>query len=339
MKTNILSINTIMETTYSIKNFAMRIATAVVLLCVISVGNAWGATKTYTKITSTSNLTADEMYYDNSNSGVDCDNAQCMIDYLDTDNNISTSNLELGDYISYTPTKTSYRTNTIMTGYTSTQTINPSELNLWRVISLNGNGTVDIISDNVSSTSVYFKGQTGYQNLVGYLNVLASQYENSNQTVGSRYFGYNGQTEFITDTTYFVNPAPWTCSTNGSSGNCSPDPDDYESSGGGDTLYTTDFNLINTVLGTRVATNPSGTAKTYWMASRYYNYNSSTSYRWRGRYVSTSGTGSSLSLYYYRSSSFDAGSNGSGALRPIVTLKSTLSYYGVGSKDYPMEIQ
>ena len=55
MKTNILSINTIMKTTYSIKNFAMRIVTAVVLLCVLSVGNAWGdsATMAYSGGTTT----------------------------------------------------------------------------------------------------------------------------------------------------------------------------------------------------------------------------------------------------------------------------------------------
>jgi len=38
------------------------------------------------------------------------------------------STLALGHYISYTPTKTSYTTDTTYTGHTSTQTINPSEL-------------------------------------------------------------------------------------------------------------------------------------------------------------------------------------------------------------------
>ena len=48
MKTNILSINMIMETTYSINTFAMRMVTAVVLLCVIGIGNVWGDTSTLT---------------------------------------------------------------------------------------------------------------------------------------------------------------------------------------------------------------------------------------------------------------------------------------------------
>ena len=288
---------------------------------------------------------ANQLSYDPSNNWLKSTNVQDALDELYKQkgcplNNVcyqKKSTLALGDYISYTPSKTSYTTDTSQTGYTSTQTINPSELNLWRVISINADGTVDIISEHVSSTAVNFRGQTGYQNLVGYLNVLAKQYETTGVTVGSRHFGYNGQTEYITDTTYFANSAPWTCSTGST---CNPKPQDYEAYGGGDELYKSDYNLINTntVLGTRVATNPSGTATSYWMASRMYSYSSSSSYDWSGRSMSTSGTISSRSLYHYSSSSFYT-FNLSNALRPIVTLKSGLSYSGVGSKDYPMVIQ
>ena len=274
---------------------------------------------------------ANVFYYDKTRSTLSSTNVQGAIDELANkyatlttcpSNKIcfaKKSTLALGDYVSYTPSKTSYTTDTSMTGYTSTQTINPSELNLWRVIAINQDGTVDIISENVSSTSVYFSGQTGYQNFVGYLNVLASQYETSGITVGSRHFGYNGQTEFITDTQYFVNPAPWTCSTNGASGNCSPDPDDYEAYGGGDTLYTADYDLINNVLGTRVATNLSGTATGYWMASRYYIYSSSTNYNWNVRNVNTSGSLNNNNLYNYNSGNFNSNNN-SRALRPLKLL-------------------
>ena len=283
-----------------------------------------------------------DLSYSNSSSGLSSTNVQDALDELyingGTGGECPTgykclekkTTLALGDYVSLTPTKSSYTTDTSKTGYTSTQTINPQELNLWRVISLNDDGTVDIISEHVSSTEVYFSGQTGYQNLVGYLNVLASQYENSTYTTGSRYFGYNGQTEYITDTSKFTNPAPWTCSTGDS---CSP----VESQGGGDTLYTTDYNLVNTVLGTRMTTNPSGTAKAYWMASRYYLYNSSTLYYWNARYVKSIGSFSNVYLYYYSSSSFITNSTNA-ALRPILTLKSGLKYSGVGIEEAPMEI-
>ena len=300
----------------------------------------------YSEILYNSNI----VHYDNSNGTLTSSNVQAAIDELATryaavsscpSDKIcfaKKSTLALGDYISYTPSKTSYTTDTSMTGSASTQTIKPSELNLWRVISINGNGTVDIISEHVSSTAVSFRGQTGYQNFVGYLNVLAKQYETTGVTVGSRHFGYNGQTEYITDTTYFVNPAPWTCSTGSTSSSCNPKPQDYEAYGGGDTLYQSDYDLINTVLGTRVATNPSGTATLYWMASRYYSYSGSSYYYWNGRFVITSGSFGNGRLYSYNSSSFYT-NNISSALRPIVTLKSGLSYYGLGNEDYPMEIQ
>ena len=271
---------------------------------------------------------ASRFSYDNSKSNFNCSDVQCAIDQLDLA--LGGSGLFLGAYVSMIPDKSSYTTDASKTGYTSSQTINPRELNLWRVISINDDGTADMISEYVSSTAVYFSGKTGYQNLVGYLNVLASQYENSTYTKGSRYFGYNGQTEYIPDTSKFVNPAPWTCSTGGS---CSP----VESQGGGDTLYTTDYNLVNTVLGTRLATKPGSTSgSSYWMDSRYYYYSSSTFYSWYGRSVSSTGSDSISNLYRYSSSSFYTYSN-SHSLRPIVTLKSGLKYTGSGTADDPFK--
>ena len=292
-----------------------------------------------------SKYTSKSVYYNNENSSLSSDDVQGAIDELsEKAKNLSSSRcpsgyaclekkttLALGDYVKMTPTKSSYTTDKSKTGYTSTQTINPKELNLWRVIKINDDGTVEMISEHVSSMVVYFSGKNGYLNFVGYLKVLASQYENSTYTKGSRYFGYNGQTKYITDTSKFVNPAPWTCSTEGS---CNP----VESQGGGDTLYKTDYNLVNTALGTRVVTKPnSASGSSYWMASRYYFYSSSTNYRWSGRNVSTSGTSGYNNLYAYSSSGFKKYGN-SYSLRPIVVLKSGLKYSGVGTEDYPMEI-
>ena len=234
------------------------------------------------------------------------------------------ANVKVGDYISMTPTKSSYTTDTSKTGYSSTQTINPKELNLWRVIKLNSDGTVDVISSDVSSTQIYFSGQTGYQNLVGYLNTLASQYENSTYTKGSRHFGYDSQTENITDTSKFTRTAPWTCSTGSS---CST----TESQGGGDELYDKDYNLVNNALGSTSA------SSNYWMASRYYNYSSNYSFGWNGRFISSSGSLSNSALYSYRYFNFSS-SGVSGALRPILTLKSGLKYTGSGTKDAPLKL-
>ena len=283
-----------------------------------------------------------DLTYSNTSSGLSSTNIQGSLDELyKYKENIDCpegkiclkqkNSLALGDYVKMTPTKSSYTTDTSKTGYSRTQTINPQELNLWRVISINDDGTVDVVSAHVSSTAIFFSGQTGYQNLVGYLNVLAKQYENSTYTKSSRHFGYNGQTEYITDTSKFTNPAPWTCSTGES---CNP----VESQGGGDELYTKDYNLVKSVLGTTVASKLDGTPDYYWMASRFYRYSSSTYYYWNGRSVGSSGGVNSYGdLYNYNSSSFDS-SNNNNSLRPILTLKSGLKYSGIGTEDYPMEI-
>ncbi len=242
-----------------------------------------------------------------------------------TDNSQSIS---LGSYVKMTPTKSSYTTDTSKTGSYSTRTINPQELNLWRVISINNDGTVDVVSEHISSTEIEFEGQTGYLNLVGYLNELAKQYENSTYTKGSRAFGYNGQTEYITDTSKFTNPAPWECDTGES---CNP----IESQGGGDKLYTKDYDLVKSVLGTAVASQPDGENYNYWMASRCYDYSSSDYYLWWGRSVRLSGAVGYSRLYNYWSSSFESGSSLNNALRPILTLKSGLKYTGNGTEDKP----
>ena len=257
----------------------------------------------------------------------------------------SWSQVAVGDYVRMTPTKTSYTIDTSKTGYTEAQTIYPSELKLWRVIRKNSNGTVDLISEYVSSTSVNFKGIAGYANYVGYLNTLASQYENSTYTSGSRYMGYNGQTQIITNTTAFNGSSttvPWTSSTT-STANQKPS---NEAQGGGDTLYTTDTELVKIAYGNQgnaslvakkcndtSCSNPT-TAHAYWLASRCYSYFSSTGFLFNGRDVSASGSLGCSSIRIY-SSGWNHRSY-SYALRPILTLKSGLSASdAVGSSTDP----
>ncbi len=127
--------------------------------------------------------------------------------------------LSLGDYVSYQVPEIYRYTDTNKTGSNTKQKIDSSELNLWRVLKINNDGTVDLISEYTSSINIAFEGETGYLNLVGYLNELAKIYENSYYTVGSRHFGYNGQTEYITDTSKFTTTAPWKCNTGES---CNP---------------------------------------------------------------------------------------------------------------------
>ena len=235
-----------------------------------------------------------------------------------------------GDYVKMTPTSTSYTITTAMTGYDTDQTINPSELNLWRVISINSDGTMDLVSEYVSSTNVYFQGKTGYQNFISSLNQIASQYTNSKYTTASRHMGYNGQTGTITDTSALDSTtAPWTSSTSSSTSMSD------ESKGGGDREYQKDFNLVKSVLGTAVA-NKVGTteAAPYWLASRKYSYNSSTVWYFSGRGIGTGGGLGGSSLYVYRSGSLLT-YRYSRAVRPIITLKSGLTPSGSGTSSSP----
>ena len=244
--------------------------------------------------------------------------------------------LKLGDYVQMTPTLTSYTIDRTYTGYTgsATQTINPSELNLWRVIQINSDGTIDMVSEYVSSTAVYFSGKVGYKNLVGYLNILASKYENSNYTVDSRQMGYNGQTEYLTDTDDTVDSSskPYWYYTQTNS---------KESIGLGDILHTQDTKTVEYVLGTFLA-NQVGTnsAAGYWLASRYYTgNNSSTSLNWQfsARVIPNDKDSDSYThaLYYHNSDGFSSNSL-SYHLRPIVTLKSDiLILEGSGTSSAP----
>lgn len=287
--------------------------------------------------------TASELSYDPSNTWLTSTTVQGALDelYMHKDCPVGKicfpkkTTLSLGDYVRYVPSSTSYTTDKTKTGANYTQTINPSELTLWRVIRINQDNTVDIISENVSSIDIDIPAVNGYKNLVGCLNLLAKQYENSAYTVGSRHFGYSNQTEYITSSTYFTSTAPWKCSTGMS---CSPDPDNYEAYGGGDTGYVTDYNLVNSALGTRKAARV-GTSSTisYWVASRYYSY-SSTQHGWSNRYIDYNGSITNHQMSYYRNG-YITNTYSMYPIRPIVTLKSTLSYSGAGSRDFPMEIQ
>lgn len=91
--------------------------------------------------------------------------------------------LEIGDYVAYSPgseTESSYTLSMSESGYTSDQTI-PKDTSLkWRVLSINDDGTVDLVSDTETDTLVYYRGATGYNNGVYSLNNICSQlYSNS----------------------------------------------------------------------------------------------------------------------------------------------------------------
>ena len=252
-----------------------------------------------------------------------------------TESDILSSSVDVGGYVSYTPSKTSYTISTSESGYTSNQTINPSELNLWRVIRKNSDGTIDLVSEYTSKKDVYFGGKVGYKNSVGTLNRIANSYGTSGITSGSRYMGYNGQTETITDDTMLdKTTAPWTESTTATN---SPKGSTRERQGGGDMLYETDTNLVKAACGNLKAYRANTTSfVSYWLASREFVYSNS---RWYlvVRNVGTSGNIDSNSLNTFAFSYNDY--NLQYALRPIVTLKSGITALsGDGTKNNPWKV-
>ena len=152
--------------------------------------------------------------------------------------------VDLGDYISMTPTSTSYTISKDLTGYTSDQTINPSELNIWRVISKNEDGTIDVISEYTCNECISFNDKTGYMNLAGGLNLVATQYTNTKYVSKTRNVGYSNQIEYCNEVS--------------------------ETSCPKDTGYESDLDLINEAIGTLYTKNLAGGEAFYWLASRNY---------------------------------------------------------------------
>ena len=291
---------------------------------------------------SSSNVT-----YDNTSSELSSTNIQAAIDELK--GKIDRRGFKLGDYFTMVPDSSSYTIKSSTTGYDTDQTINPSELKLWRVIDIHSDGSVDAVSEYVSSTAVYFRGATGYANFVGGLQTIATQYAKVGYTIDTRMMGYGGQTATIqpksstctgtcqTTTTYAFDgskdTAPSTTET--------PSPytgvgQEYNGGVLGDTLYLKDIQLVGNVYKTDTTkygnyglkaykVNATTTNGNYWLASRRFNYYSAAFFYWYGRFVD-SGSLDSDSLRGFYSRWYD--NFRSYSVRPIITLKSGIQIAG-----------
>ena len=278
------------------KNFKLVIAFS--LGFVLASSSVYAANTIYSK-----NVT-----YDNSNSGLSATNVQDALDETYNKCFPPAPPIEVGDYVSLIPTGTSGQ-----------------ELNLWRVININEDNTVDIISEYVSSATIGMRGTDGgytdintddYETYVFTLNNYVTRYENDRYTIGSRAFGYNGQTESLIEFNYRDNN----------------NMDDFpEYKGGGDTLYEKDYNLVMNALGTLKATKPDGSSSGYWVASRFFDLNS-----FGLRYITNAGT---LSINTLAVDHFSCETDNNKpfyeSVRPILTLKANLKYSGEGTKDSP----
>ena len=337
-----------------------RMIISSIILLVVFLGMGYSVFTTNLGINGTISVSryipiASEIGYDNTNTGINCDNTQCALDYLyahplEINTNNTSYPFNVGDYVTLVPDSSSYTISTSATGYSSSQTINPSELTLWRIIKKYGDGSMDAVSEYTSSTNVAFTGTTGYRNFVGTLQTIAAQYSKAGYTKSVRMMGYDGQTLTVANNSSAFSgssPAATTSTGTPKTGMGS------ERSNGllGDTLYLKDYQLVSnvylddtTTYGTygliSYVVNDTSTAKEYWVASRLYSYYTTPrTWGFSGRYISTSGD-----LYgkYLRGFNNGASQNVWSdstveyALRPIITLKSGVTIAnGSGLKSNP----
>lgn len=162
---------------------------------------------------------------------------------------------------------------------------------------------------------------------------MARSYQNSKYTTGARMMGYNGQTEYITDTSSLNGSSTNAPSTTTTSSPTSGIGEEYNGGVAGDTLYLSDYILIKSIYGTAAAKCPKCTGNNYyWIASHRYYYGT-TNFEFDGRSITSSGDIYNRYIRYYNSSGW-ADSNYSFSVRPILLLKSGLTIKsGTGAKN------
>ena len=80
---------------------------------------------------------------------------------------VNRGDVQVGDYVAYTPdTAESYSLPTTVSGYTSDQSITQNTSLTWQVLSINDDGTIDLISNRPTTQFIYFRGAIGYNNAV-----------------------------------------------------------------------------------------------------------------------------------------------------------------------------
>ena len=255
-------------------------------------------------------------------------------EYVVTENGTPISglslNAKLGDYVKMKPKLESYTLDE--TFISKTYTIDLTKQNIWRVIKKNGDGTLDLVLDKPTATLFIENSDKAYYNYVGFLNKVASKFENDKYTIKSRHLGYNGQTEYL-------NPEMVKIPSSFFSSNISTYitiDNSQETAGGGDMMYQDDLDLIKNVYG-------SYDAKAYYfIASRYKDYKQG-GYRywyWNGRYIDYNGELQSGGLIFRCSNSCAIGGGMNGGFRPIITMKANLvTNGGDGSKNNPFTLE
>ncbi len=85
------------------------------------------------------------------------------------------SKIKIGDYVKYSPdtTKISYTLKETQSGYPNQEI--PKDTLKWRVLDINEQGNIELISSTPTSTDFYFQGARGYNNGVYLLNDICNE--------------------------------------------------------------------------------------------------------------------------------------------------------------------
>ncbi len=183
--------------------------------------------------------------------------------------------------------------------------VTPSELNTWVIIKNDGTN-IEMVSYYISSTFIYMFSQNSYKKYVKILNSIASKYENSNFTSGSRIIGSSPGNS--------VDVCSNLCSA--------------------DSYYQVDVDLVTNAMGVRgeaslKATQPDGTLSSetydsYYLGSRHINTSCGTHYDGLTWHQGLNRYGQASFYVTSPCGSGSIGDNGSHSrIRPILSLKPT----------------
>ena len=113
-------------------------------------------------------------------------------------------NIKIGDSVNYTydPASSSYTLELKYSGYSSNQTIAQTTGLTWKVLNVDKeNDTVDIISTNTTSSTVYFRDILGYNNGPYFMNeICKAQYSNKTLGVEARSINWLDMEKHLTPT-------------------------------------------------------------------------------------------------------------------------------------------
>lgn len=257
------------------------------------------------------------------------------------------NNAKVGDYVFLESNSKQYTIAKEKSGYEKNQSIKTNELKLWRVINVNKDLTVDVVSEYLPQDEIIISGLIGYNNYVGLLNEIAFEYGNNAFVEQARNVGYSNQRENVAVIKSFNNlmSKKW-------SEIKKEESIDNIIELSTDDSYITDLELIEKTIGTILAS-PESTSEhkytgyfRYLISSRDAEYNSLFPYiKLYVREIDRDSTVSKISkTEIYDCSNMN--SNGCEAIptvseriRPILTLKhNAIIKSGDGSENSPYQL-